>query len=146
VLAPSRFPSSAISIPKFFKIMDQSMAMLREVFQTKNSCPADVRHRQRGHGNLFCQLGRAPATPVLTVSTASSGTRMVDVRGSAAGARSIRWKAEWAQGIDAQKFKDALGQKKYYNSLRWYTRDFDWSLSRSTNIANWFVPAALCCC
>ena len=40
--------------PVFLKIMDESMAMLGELFQTRNRL-AYVGHGQRGHGDLFRQ-------------------------------------------------------------------------------------------
>ena len=144
VLAALALPVVGHLDPKFLEIMDQSMAMLREVFQTKNRLALPMSGTgSAGMETCFVNLVE-PGDAVLIGVNGVFGTRMVDVA-QRCGAQVDTVEAEWGKALDAQKFKDALG-KKNINSLRWYTRRLRLECcSRSMISPNWFVPAALCC-
>ena len=98
--------------PKFLEIMDQSMAMLREVFQTKNRLALPMSGTgSAGMETCFVNLVE-PGDSVLIGVNGVFGTRMVDVA-QRCGARVDTVEAEWGTALDAQKFKTALEQKKY---------------------------------
>lgn len=98
--------------PKFLEIMDQSMAMLREVFQTKNRLALPMSGTgSAGMETCFVNL-IAPGDMVLIGVNGVFGTRMVDVA-QRCGAQVDQIDAEWGTALDAQKFKDALAKKKY---------------------------------
>ena len=98
--------------PKFLEIMDQSMAMLREVFQTKNRLALPMSGTgSAGMETCFVNLVE-PGDAVLIGVNGVFGTRMVDVA-QRCGAQVDTVEAEWGRALDAQKFKDALGKKKY---------------------------------
>ena len=98
--------------PKFLEIMDQSMAMLREVFQTKNRLALPMSGTgSAGMETCFVNLVE-PGDAVLIGVNGVFGTRMVDVA-QRCGAQVDTVEAEWGKALDAQKFKDALGKKKY---------------------------------
>jgi len=98
--------------PKFLEIMDQSMAMLREVFQTKNRLALPMSGTgSAGMETCFVNLVE-PGDAVLIGVNGVFGTRMVDVA-QRCGAQVDTVEAEWGRALDAQKFKDALGKKQY---------------------------------
>jgi alanine-glyoxylate transaminase/serine-glyoxylate transaminase/serine-pyruvate transaminase len=98
--------------PKFLEIMDQSMAMLREVFQTKNRLALPMSGTgSAGMETCFANLVE-PGDAVLIGVNGVFGTRMVDVA-QRCGANVDTVEAEWGNALDAQQFKTALAQKKY---------------------------------
>src|SRR4026207_1727317 len=97
--------------PKFLEIMDQSMALLREVFQTKNRlAPPMSGTGSAGMETCFANLVE-PGDDVLIGVNGVFGTRMVDVA-QRCGGQVDKVEAEWGAALDAQKFKTALLQKK----------------------------------
>jgi alanine-glyoxylate transaminase/serine-glyoxylate transaminase/serine-pyruvate transaminase len=92
--------------------MDQSMAMLREVFQTQNRLALPM----SGTGSAGMETGFVnliePGDAVLIGVNGVFGTRMVDVA-QRCGAQVETVQAEWGTALDAQNFKDALAKKKY---------------------------------
>jgi len=98
--------------PKFLEIMDQSMAMLREVFQTKNRLALPMSGTgSAGMETCFVNLVE-PGDNVLIGVNGVFGTRMVDVA-QRCGAQVDTVAAEWGTALDGQKFKTALAQKRY---------------------------------
>ena len=98
--------------PKFLEIMDQSMAMLREVFQTKNRLALPMSGTgSAGMETCFVNLVE-PGDSVLIGVNGVFGTRMVDVA-QRCGAQVDTVDAEWGTALDAQQFKTCLAQKKY---------------------------------
>jgi alanine-glyoxylate transaminase/serine-glyoxylate transaminase/serine-pyruvate transaminase len=98
--------------PKFLEIMDQTMAMLREVFQTKNRLALPMSGTgSAGMETCFVNLIE-PGEAVLIGVNGVFGTRMVDVA-QRCGAQVDTLESEWGTALDAQKFKDMLGKKKY---------------------------------
>src|SRR6266478_7173529 len=98
--------------PAFLKIMDESMAMLRELFQTKNRLALPMSGTgSAGMETCFVNLIE-PGDAVLIGVNGVFGTRMVDVA-QRCGAQVGTVEAEWGAAIDAQKFKAALEKKKY---------------------------------
>jgi alanine-glyoxylate transaminase/serine-glyoxylate transaminase/serine-pyruvate transaminase len=98
--------------PKFLEIMDQSMAMLREVFQTKNRLALPMSGTgSAGMETCFVNLIE-PGDAVLVGVNGVFGTRMVDVA-QRCGAQVDTVEAAWGTALDAQSFKAALGKKKY---------------------------------
>ena len=112
VLAALALPVVGHLDPKFLEIMDQSMAMLREVFQTKNRLALPMSGTgSAGMETCFVNLVE-PGDAVLIGVNGVFGTRMVDVA-QRCGAQVDTVEAEWGTALDAQKFKDALGKKQY---------------------------------
>ncbi|HEX2229640.1 MAG TPA: alanine--glyoxylate aminotransferase family protein [Candidatus Binatia bacterium] len=98
--------------PKFLEIMDQSMAMLREVFQTKNRLALPMSGTgSAGMETCFVNL-LEPGDAVLVGVNGVFGTRMVDVA-RRCGAQVDTVEAEWGTALDAQNFKEALTKKTY---------------------------------
>jgi alanine-glyoxylate transaminase/serine-glyoxylate transaminase/serine-pyruvate transaminase len=98
--------------PRFLEIMDQTMAMLREVFRTKNRLALPMSGTgSAGMETCFVNLIE-PGDSVLIGVNGVFGTRMVDVA-QRCGAQVDTVEAEWGTALDAQKFKTALAQKKY---------------------------------
>jgi alanine-glyoxylate transaminase/serine-glyoxylate transaminase/serine-pyruvate transaminase len=98
--------------PKFLEIMDQNMAMLRELFQTKNRLALPMSGTGSA-GMETCLVNLVePGDVVLIGVNGVFGTRMVDVA-QRCGAKVDTVEAEWGMALDAQKFKAALAQKKY---------------------------------
>jgi alanine-glyoxylate transaminase / serine-glyoxylate transaminase / serine-pyruvate transaminase len=98
--------------PKFLEIMDQCMAMLREVFQTKNRLALPMSGTgSAGMETCFVNLLES-GDAVLVGVNGVFGTRMVDVA-QRCGAQVDKVEAEWGTALDAQKFKDRLSKKKY---------------------------------
>ena len=98
--------------PKFLEIMDQNMAMLREVFQTANRVALPMSGTgSAGMETCFVNL-LEPGDSVLIGVNGVFGTRMVDVA-QRCGAQVNTVEAEWGTALDAEKFKTALAQKKH---------------------------------
>ena len=98
--------------PKFLEIMDQSMAMLREVFQTKNRLALPMSGTgSAGMETCFVNLVE-PGDSVLIGVNGVFGTRMADVA-QRCGAQVDTIEAEWGTALDAGRFTAALTQKKY---------------------------------
>jgi alanine-glyoxylate transaminase/serine-glyoxylate transaminase/serine-pyruvate transaminase len=98
--------------PEFLKLMDQSMAMLREVFQTKNRLALPMSGTgSAGMETCFVNLVE-PGDEVLIGVNGVFGTRMVDVA-ERCGARVDRVEAEWGKALDPAQFQTALAKKKY---------------------------------
>ena len=98
--------------PKFLEIMDQSMAMLREVFQTKNRLALPMSGTgSAGMETCFVNLVE-PGDSVLIGVNGVFGMRMVDVA-QRCGAQVDTVEAAWGAALDAQQFKTALAKKKY---------------------------------
>ena len=98
--------------PKFLEIMDQSMAMLREVFQTQNRLALPMSGTgSAGMETCFVNLIE-PGDAVLIGVNGVFGTRMVDVA-QRCGAQVDIVDEEWGTALDAQNFKTALAKKKY---------------------------------
>jgi alanine-glyoxylate transaminase / serine-glyoxylate transaminase / serine-pyruvate transaminase len=112
VLAALALPVVGHLDPKFLEIMDQSMAMLREVFQTKNRLALPMSGTgSAGMETCFVNLVESGDAVLIGVNGVF-GTRMVDVA-QRCGAQVDTVEAEWGTALDAQKFKDALGKKQY---------------------------------
>jgi alanine-glyoxylate transaminase/serine-glyoxylate transaminase/serine-pyruvate transaminase len=98
--------------PKFLELMDQSMAMLREVFQTNNRLALPMSGTgSAGMETCFANL-LEPDDAALIGVNGVFGTRMVDVA-QRCGARVDTVEAEWGTALDPQAFKNALAKKKY---------------------------------
>ena len=98
--------------PKFLEIMDQSMAMLREVFQTKNRLALPMSGTgSAGMETCFVNLIE-PGDTVLVGVNGVFGTRMVDVA-QRCGAQVDIVEVEWGTALDAPSFKNALANKQY---------------------------------
>jgi alanine-glyoxylate transaminase/serine-glyoxylate transaminase/serine-pyruvate transaminase len=98
--------------PKFLEIMDQCMAMLREVFQTKNRLALPMSGTgSAGMETCFVNL-LEPGDAALIGVNGVFGTRMVDVA-QRCGAQVDTVDAEWGTALDAQSFKNALAKKTY---------------------------------
>jgi alanine-glyoxylate transaminase/serine-glyoxylate transaminase/serine-pyruvate transaminase len=98
--------------PRFLEIMDQSMAMLRDVFQTKNRLALPMSGTgSAGMETCFANLVES-GDDVLIGVNGVFGTRMVDVA-QRCGAQVDTIEAEWGTALDPEKFKAALARKKY---------------------------------
>jgi alanine-glyoxylate transaminase / serine-glyoxylate transaminase / serine-pyruvate transaminase len=98
--------------PKFLDLMDQSMAMLREVFQTKNRLALPMSGTgSAGMETCFVNLIEAGDAVLIGVNGVF-GTRMVDVA-QRCGVQVDTVEAEWGSALDPQSFKGALGKKQY---------------------------------
>ena len=98
--------------PEFLKLMDQSMAMLREVFQTKNRLALPMSGTgSAGMEACFANLIE-PGDAVLIGVNGVFGTRMVDVA-QRCGAAVDTVEREWGTALDAEQFKNALEKKGY---------------------------------
>jgi alanine-glyoxylate transaminase/serine-glyoxylate transaminase/serine-pyruvate transaminase len=98
--------------PKFLEIMDQSMAMLREVFQTNNRLALPMSGTgSAGMETCFANL-LEPGDAALIGVNGVFGTRMVDVA-QRCGAQADTVEAEWGTALDPQAFKNALAKKTY---------------------------------
>ena len=98
--------------PAFLKIMDDSMAMLREVFQTKNRLALPMSGTgSAGMETCFVNLVE-PGDAVLIGVNGVFGTRMVDVA-QRCGAQVDTVDAEWGTALDPAQFRAALAKKKY---------------------------------
>lgn len=98
--------------PEFLKIMDQSMAMLREVFQTQNRLALPMSGTgSAGMETCFVNV-LEPGDTVLIGVNGVFGTRMVDVA-QRCGAQVDTVEADWGTALDPQQFKTALEKKPY---------------------------------
>ncbi len=98
--------------PAFLKIMDQSMAMLRQVFQTQNRLALPMSGTGSA-GMETCLVNLIePGDCVLVGVNGVFGTRMVDVAGRC-GAQVDTVEAEWGAALDPEKFRAALAKKRY---------------------------------
>ena len=98
--------------PEFLKIMDQSMAMLRELFQTKNRLALPMSGTgSAGMETCFVNLVE-PGDAVLVGVNGVFGTRMVDVA-QRCGAQVDTVEAEWGTALQTEPFAAALKNKKY---------------------------------
>jgi alanine-glyoxylate transaminase/serine-glyoxylate transaminase/serine-pyruvate transaminase len=98
--------------PVFLKIMDESMAMLRELFQTKNRLALPMSGTgSAGMETCFANLIE-PGDPVLIGVNGVFGTRMVDVA-QRCGAQVDTVEAEWGTALDPAQFRVALAKKSF---------------------------------
>ena len=98
--------------PAFLKIMDESMAMLREVFQTKNRLALPMSGTgSAGMETCFVNLIE-PGDTVLIGVNGVFGTRMVDVA-ERCGGQVDRVEAEWGTALEPEQFAAALKNKHY---------------------------------
>src|ERR671925_967595 len=98
--------------PAFLDIMDENMAMLREVFQTQNPLALPMSGTgSAGMETCFVNLIESGDAVLIGVKGVF-GTRMVDVA-QRCGAEVDTVEAEWGLALDPQSFKAALGKKQY---------------------------------
>src|SRR6185295_14029645 len=98
--------------PKFLEIMDQCMAMLREVFQTKNRLALPMSGTgSAGMETCFVNL-LEPGDAALIGVNGVFGTRMVDVA-QRCGGQVDTIEAEWGTALDPAQFLAAIGKKNY---------------------------------
>jgi alanine-glyoxylate transaminase/serine-glyoxylate transaminase/serine-pyruvate transaminase len=98
--------------PAFLKIMDESMAMLRVVFQTENRLAVPMSGTgSAGMETCFVNLIE-PGDAALIGVNGVFGTRMVDVA-RRCGAEVDTVEAEWGTALDSAQFDAALAKKKY---------------------------------
>jgi alanine-glyoxylate transaminase/serine-glyoxylate transaminase/serine-pyruvate transaminase len=98
--------------PAFLKIMDESMAMLRELFQTNNRVALPMSGTgSAGMETCFVNLIE-PGDAVLVGVNGVFGTRMVDVA-QRCGAQVDTVEADWGTALEPTQFRTALTQKKY---------------------------------
>ncbi len=98
--------------PAFLKIMDESVIMLREVFQTQNRLALPMSGTgSAGMETCFVNLIE-PGDSVLIGVNGVFGARMVEVA-ERCGAQVDRVDAEWGSALDPQQFRAALGRKRY---------------------------------
>jgi alanine-glyoxylate transaminase/serine-glyoxylate transaminase/serine-pyruvate transaminase len=98
--------------PVFLKIMDESMAMLRELFQTKNRLALPMSGTgTAGMETCFVNLIE-PGDSVLIGVNGVFGTRMVDVA-QRCGAQVDTVEAEWGTALDPAQFRAALAKKSF---------------------------------
>jgi alanine-glyoxylate transaminase/serine-glyoxylate transaminase/serine-pyruvate transaminase len=98
--------------PAFLKIMDQSMEMLRQLFQTKNRLALPMSGTgSAGMETCFVNLIE-PGDAVLIGVNGVFGTRMVDVA-QRCGAQVDTVEAQWGRALDPAQFRAALAAKAY---------------------------------
>jgi alanine-glyoxylate transaminase / serine-glyoxylate transaminase / serine-pyruvate transaminase len=98
--------------PAFLKIMDESMAMLRDLFQTKNRLALPMSGTgSAGMETCFVNLVE-PGDPVLIGVNGVFGTRMVDVA-QRCGAQVETVEAQWGTALDPAQFSEALAKKHF---------------------------------
>lgn len=98
--------------PAFLKIMDETMAMLRELFQTKNRLALPMSGTgSAGMETCFVNLVE-PGDAVLIGANGVFGTRMVDVA-QRCGAQVDTVNAEWETALDPALFRAALSKKHF---------------------------------
>lgn len=98
--------------PAFLKIMDESMAMLREVFQTKNRLALPMSGTgSAGMETCFVNLVERGDAVLIGVNGVF-GTRMVDVA-QRCGANVDTVEAEWGTALDPAQFRARLANKRY---------------------------------
>jgi alanine-glyoxylate transaminase/serine-glyoxylate transaminase/serine-pyruvate transaminase len=98
--------------PAFLKIMDESMAMLRELFQTRNRLALPMSGTgSAGMETCFVNLIE-PGDAVLIGVNGVFGARMVDVA-ERCGAQVDRVEAEWGAALNPEQLRAALARKRY---------------------------------
>lgn len=98
--------------PAFLKIMDESMAMLRELFQTRNRLALPMSGTgSAGMETCFVNLIE-PGDAVLIGVNGVFGARMVDVA-ERCGAQVDRVEAGWGAALDPEQLRAALARKRY---------------------------------
>jgi alanine-glyoxylate transaminase / serine-glyoxylate transaminase / serine-pyruvate transaminase len=98
--------------PAFLKIMDESMAMLRELFQTKNRLALPMSGTgSAGMETCFANL-LEPGDAVLIGVNGVFGARMVDVA-QRCGAQVETVEAEWGTALDPAQFRSALAKRSF---------------------------------
>jgi alanine-glyoxylate transaminase / serine-glyoxylate transaminase / serine-pyruvate transaminase len=98
--------------PAFLKIMDETMAMLRELFQTTNRLALPMSGTgSAGMETCFVNLIE-PGDSVLIGVNGVFGTRMVDVA-QRCGAEVETVEAEWGTALDPAQFRAALAQRSF---------------------------------
>jgi alanine-glyoxylate transaminase/serine-glyoxylate transaminase/serine-pyruvate transaminase len=98
--------------PVFLRIMDESMAMLRELFQTTNRLALPMSGTgSAGMETCFVNLIE-PGDAVLIGVNGVFGTRMVDVA-QRCGAQVDTVQAEWGAALEPKRFHEALSNKPY---------------------------------
>ncbi|HXV83707.1 MAG TPA: alanine--glyoxylate aminotransferase family protein [Candidatus Binatia bacterium] len=98
--------------PVFLQIMDENMAMLRELFQTENRLALPMSGTgSAGMETCFVNLVE-PGDAVLIGVNGVFGTRMVDVA-QRCGARVDIVEAEWGTALDPAQFHAALTKKSF---------------------------------
>ena len=98
--------------PAFLQIMDESMAMLRDVFQTQNRLALPMSGTgSAGMETCFVNL-LEPGDAVLIGVNGVFGTRMVDVA-QRCGANVDTAEAEWGTALDPAQFRARLANKRY---------------------------------
>jgi alanine-glyoxylate transaminase/serine-glyoxylate transaminase/serine-pyruvate transaminase len=98
--------------PVFLKIMDESMEMLRELFQTKNRLALPMSGTgSAGMETCFVNLVE-PGDAVLIGVNGVFGTRMVDVA-QRCGAEVDTVEAVWGTALEAARFREALAKRRY---------------------------------
>jgi alanine-glyoxylate transaminase/serine-glyoxylate transaminase/serine-pyruvate transaminase len=98
--------------PVFLRIMDESMAMLRELFQTKNRLALPMSGTgSAGMETCFVNLVE-PGDAVLIGVNGVFGTRMVDVA-RRCGAQVDTVEATWGTALEADRFRAAVAKKRY---------------------------------
>jgi alanine-glyoxylate transaminase/serine-glyoxylate transaminase/serine-pyruvate transaminase len=98
--------------PVFLKIMDETMTMLRELFQTKNRLALPMSGTgSAGMETCFVNLVE-PGDAVLIGVNGVFGTRMVDVA-QRCGAQVDTVEAEWGTALDPAQFGAALAKKRF---------------------------------
>jgi alanine-glyoxylate transaminase/serine-glyoxylate transaminase/serine-pyruvate transaminase len=112
VLASLALPVIGHLDPVFLRIMDESMAMLRELFQTKNRLALPMSGTgSAGMETCFVNLIEPDDTVLIGVNGVF-GARMVDVA-QRCGAQVDTIQAEWGTALDPERFRDALSKKRY---------------------------------
>lgn len=98
--------------PAFLKIMDETMAMLRELFQTKNRLALPMSGTgSAGMETCFVNLVE-PGDAVLIGVNGVFGTRMADVA-QRCGAQVDTVEAQWGTALDPAQFGAALAKKRF---------------------------------
>src|SRR5512142_765855 len=98
--------------PVFLKIMDETMAMLRELFQTQNRLALPMSGTgSAGMETCFVNL-LEPGDAALIGVNGVFGTRMVDVA-QRCGARVETIESEWGTALDPAQFRSRLAGKAY---------------------------------
>jgi alanine-glyoxylate transaminase/serine-glyoxylate transaminase/serine-pyruvate transaminase len=98
--------------PAFLQIMDETMEMLRGLFETKNRLALPMSGTgSAGMETCFVNLIE-PGDPVLIGVNGVFGTRMVDVA-QRCGAQVDTVDAEWGTALDPAQFRAALAKKSF---------------------------------
>jgi alanine-glyoxylate transaminase/serine-glyoxylate transaminase/serine-pyruvate transaminase len=98
--------------PAFLKIMDETMTMLRELFQTQNRLALPMSGTgSAGMETCFVNLVE-PGDAVLVGVNGVFGTRMVDVA-ERCGAEVDMVEAQWGMALDPAQFRAAMEKKPY---------------------------------